>query len=239
MGGVYADAIALGIRAGSQCAGVQPVCPELVPKAEEYLSDEAERVRGDTSHRDDFEALRTLISKSDWHAEDDAVTKVGAAVIELGGVLDQLAEENQFLWWLNVQRSSLLNLRRQSLKPKDYALVAAKEAAERVELLPPPVSAVSLLEEVLNQCAKGADTPCLIEEMLNSQGARKLSLQANIASARLLCPLTNALMHLSSGMPFDKNWLVPLGGDEKATPTALAKRFFDELMFLKALEQIS
>jgi len=236
---VHADAIALGIRAGSRCAGAQPVCPELVPKAEEYLNEEAENVRGDTSNREDFEELRTLTSKADWHAEDDAVTKVGAAVIALGGILDQLSEENQFLWWLNVQRSSTLNVRRPSLKPKDYALVAAKEAAERVKLIPPPVSAVSLLEEVLSQCAKGADTTCLIEDMLKAQGAHTLVFSAKASSARLLCPLTNALMHLSKGMPFDKNWLVPLGGDEKATPTALAKRFFDELMFLKALELIS
>ena len=236
---VLADAIALGIRAGSRCGGVQPVCPELMPKAEAYLNEEAERVRGDTSSRDEFEELRTLTKQADWHAEDDAVTKVGAAVIELGGIIDQLAEENQFLWWLNVQRSSLLNVRRPSLKPKDYALVAAKEAAERVKLLPPPVSATSLLEEVFSQCAKGADTPCLIEEMLKAQGAHTLILPAKATSARLLCPLTSALLYLSSGMPFDKNWLVPLGCDEKATPTAIAKRFFDELMFLKALEQMS
>lgn len=236
---VLADAIALGIRAGSQCAGIQPVCTELVPRAQEYLTEEAERVRGNTSSRADFEALRTLTSKADWHAEADAVAKVAAAVVELGDVVDQLAEENQFLWWLNVQRSSLLNVRRPSLKPKDYALVAAKEAAERVELLPPPASAISLLEEVLSQCAKGADTPCLIDEMLKAPGSRTLILPAKANLGRVLCSLTNALMNLSSGMPFDKNWLVPLGEGEKATPTALAKRFFDELMFLKALEHIS
>lgn len=125
------------------------------------------------------------------------------------------------------------------LKPKDYAFVAAKEAAERVKLIPPPESAISILEEVMSQCSKGCDTALKVGEILRAgvaQGFEGFS-KAKIASA--VCPLSNLQMQLSSGKGIDEELIAARLGETKLTPSEASKIFFNELVFMKSLEYLS
>ena len=236
---VLADAIALGIRVGIRSSGVQPICTEFAQRAEEYLAEESERVRSDPMSREAVEELKTIADQDGWQTEDDTLEKFRAAVLELEGIFDQVAEENQFIWWLNIQRSPILSARRTTLKPKAYALVAAKEAAERVKILPPPSSALSILEEVLCQCMKGAETPCTFDDLLNSQNTHKIVLPVKAPAASILCTLSGALAKVQPSKTLNANSLEILGNKSSTTPTAAAKAFFNELVFMSALENLS
>jgi len=236
-----ADAVALGLLAAAfQSNRFQPVCDELMQRAIEYTATESERVRPTPEIEDNYRALRKAIDSSDWAGNADATTLLGNTVLKLGETMGRISEENQFLWWLLGRRSPLLNIRRDKLAPKDYALTAAAEAAERVALLPPPASVEALIGEALTQCSKGATAAISFIEFINAAKVDSISTTTITTGAHDLCPLASLVEARIAGEVVEGASLKKLRIPEKLkiSPMEAANQYFRELMFLKALAQL-
>ncbi len=237
-----ADAVALGFVAASfQPDRIMPVCKEFGIRVAEYLASESERIRPIPTFEGDYRLLEEAAEHEGWGDNPEATQLVGKAVLELGKTMGRIAEENQFLWWLLSRRSSLLNLRRQKLSPKEYALFAGAEAAERVALLPPPASVESLIDEVLSQCAKATNAAVPLTDFICATNIGNLSAVTAGAEAGELCPIKVLLGVRRAGSKVDGAALEKLSipAKLKISPTEAAKQYFHELMFLKALDQLT
>lgn len=240
-GTVEADAVALGLlAAGFQPDRIQAVCKELAQRATEYLATEAERVRPAPSVEGKYQALKKAVDASEWAANPEATKLLGNAVLELGETMGRIAEENQFLWWLLGRRSSLLNIRREKLSTKEYALLAGAEAAERIALLPPPASVESLIDEVLAHCAKASNLAVPLVDIIDAANIGSMKTAAPGGGAHKLCPLTGLLGVRREGGKVDGASLEKLNipAKLKVSPTEAANQYFRELMFLRALAQL-
>lgn len=238
---VKADAVALGLLAAAfQPDRIQPVCKELALRASEYLTTESERMRPTPKVASDYGTLQKATEAEGWEAEAAITGLIGKAVLELGETMGRIAEENQFLWWLIGQRSSLLNKPRKELLSKEYALLAGAEAAERVALLPPPASVDSLIAEALANCAKASDAAVLLADLIDAANINTLKTEATGADVRELCPLSNLIEVRRAGGKVDgaalENLKIP--AKLKVSPTEAANQYFRELMFLRALGQL-
>lgn len=238
-----ADAIALGLRAAAfPLERIQPICKEVMERAGEYLATESERIRpAPNIIKADFQALKTATETEGWETGEDATKLLGSALVELGDTMGRVAEENQFLWWLIGRRSPLLKQRRDKLTSQDYALVAAVEAASRVTLLPPPASVESLLNEVLAQCKNDPDSSMLLVETIGTPGADLVKSEKAGGQTTELTPVVSMLAVLRAGGKADAKGLkhLHLSPKFKSSPAATATQYFRELMFLRAIEQIS
>ena len=240
-GSVEADAVALGfVAAAFQPDRIQPVCKELGIRAAEYLASESERMRPIPSVEGDYRTLEKATEAEGWADNPEATQLVSKAVLELGETMGRIAEENQFLWWLLGRRSSLLNTRREKLSPKEYALLAGAEAAERVALLPPPASVESLIDEALSQCAKATNTAVPLADFIDAANIGSLSAVTAGAEVGKLCPLKGLLGVRRAGSKVDGASLEKLSmpAKLKVSPTEAANQYFRELMFLRALRQL-
>jgi len=240
-GSVEADAVALGfVAAAFQSDRIKPVCKELGIRAAEYLASESERKRPIPSVEGDWRSLEKATEVEGWADNPEATQLVSKAVLELGETMGRIAEENQFLWWLLGRRSSLLNTRREKLSPKEYALLAGAEAAQRVVLLPPPASVESLIDEVLLQCAKATNTAVPLADFIDATNICNLSAVTAGAEVGELCPLKGLLGVRRAGSKVDGASLEKLSipAKLKVSPTEAANQYFRELMFLRALEQL-
>lgn len=236
-----ADAAALGLVAASfQPGRIQPFCSDLVQRASEYLASESERMRPTPNDESAYGALKNAANSEDWADNEEATKWVGEAILELGETMGRIAEENQFLWWLLGRRSSILNTRREKISSREYALLAAAEAAERVALLPPPASVESLIAEVLSQCTKATDTAVPLTEIIEAANISILGAAEVRTKVGELCPLHGLLGVRRAGGKVDGGSLVKLciPAKYKISPTAAANQYFRELMFLRALEQL-
>lgn len=236
-----ADAVALGLVAAAfQPDRIRPICKELGIRASEYLASESERMRPTPRVERDFQALKTATESEDWGSNPEASQLIGKAVLELGDTMGRIAEENQYLWWLLGRWSSLLNMRREKLSSKEYALVAGEEAAERVALLPPPASVESLIDEVLTQCAKATNVAVPLVDIVNEAHIGRMKDESPVAEMGELCPLSGLIGARRAGGNVNAGALEKLGipGKLKVPPTEAAKQYFRELMFSSALAQL-
>lgn len=235
-----ADAVALGLVAAMfQPDRNQPVCKELALRASEYLAAEAERVRPTPKVSSDYRALNKAIETTDWAEKPESLQLIGKVALELGETMGRIAEENQFTWWLLGRRSSLLNMRRETLSSKEYALAAGAEAAERVALIPPPSSVASLIDEVLTHCEKASDSPVPLASLIEAVNIDCVKTAATGEAAQL-CPLTDLLEVRRAGGQVDDAALKNrnISAKLKVSPTKAASQFFHEIMFLRALEKL-
>jgi hypothetical protein len=236
-----ADAVALGLfSVAFQSDRIDPICKELAQRAAEYLASEAERVRPTPAVEGSYQALKTATEAEGWADEGGATVLVGKAILELGETMGRIAEENQFLWWLLGRRSSLLNMRREKLSQKEYALLAGAEAAERVALLPPPASMESLIDEVLSQCAKATNSPVPLVDFVEAANLASLRAATPEVDVGELCPLLGLVEVRRAGAKADSASLKKLSipAKLKVSPFEVANQYFRELMFLRALEQL-
>lgn len=237
-----AGAIALGLRAAAfPPERIQPICKEVTERAGQYLATESERIRPAPNVKADFQALKTATETEGWETAEDATKLLGSALVELGDTMGRVAEENQFLWWLVGRQSPLLKQRRDKLTSQDYALVAAVEAASRVMLLPPPASVESLLNEVLAQSKNDPDSSMLLVETIGTPSADLVKGEKAGGQTMELTPIAGTLAVLRAGGKADAKGLkhLHLSPKFKSSPAATASQYFRELMFLRAIEQIS
>ena len=236
-----ATAVALGVLAARfQPDRIQPVCEELAQRATEYSMNEADQMRPTPSVKGKYKALEKAVDAAEWSANPEATKLLGNAVLELGETMGRIAEENQFSWWLLSRRSSLLDMRREKLSSKEYALVAGAEAAERIALIPPPACVESLIDEVLTHCAKPSNSAVPLEEFIGAVNLDSLKAAATGAEVQGLCPLTGVLEVRRAGGKVDGATLEKFNipAKLKVSPTEVARQYFRELLFLRALAQI-
>lgn len=251
-----ADAFALGFQSASfPQSRVEPVCPDVLVRATQYLAKKSEDVRpaiyagaiekAEKQADAHFTALKKAVTDNVPAEIGKATEALGRGVLNaikesherLGQVIGRLSEESQFLWWLTGRWSSSLKLRREKLTIEAYALPAAAEAAERVIHLPPAASTESLLDEALSQCdKKGRDHLSLLDLVHASDVAWAQTMPSNAAAAEFTPLVTLLSERRQPGKP-DSNSLklLKIPVKAKTTPAEASRQFLRELMFLRAM----
>lgn len=252
-----ADAIALGLHAATFPQGrSEPVCQDVMTSAMQYLAQESERRRpeidpgvlekAEKQVESQYVALKKAAEANNVPDMTKAIETVGRGVLgamkasheRLGEVIGRLTEESQYLWWLIGRWSPNMKTRRDPLSAAEYALPAAAEAAARVSLLPPAASVEALLEEVLNQCGKrGEAKTSLLDLLLDGNHTQDDKTKAT----QELTPLATLLAERSQSSKPDVDSLKRLGFPPKATisPIEAARQYFRELVFIRAMADIS
>ncbi len=236
-----ADAVAMGLTAAAfPPSRVQPICKELSEHAAGYLAAESERVRPAVNLDGHFSKLKEAVDSDEWAANAEATTLLGDAVLTLGEALTQVSEENQFLWWLLGRRSPLLNIRREKLATKEYAFIAAHEAAQRVTMLPPPRSAEALIVEVLTQCPKFSTSPIPLNDLIEAANLELLKAKEFDGNTLNLTPIMTLLKVRNESGKVDAESFenVQLSFKLKVSSSDAAIQFFREEMFLRSLKDV-
>ena len=255
-----ADALALGLQAADFPQDrIKPICPDIMISFGKYLVEESERMRpqinpgnlGQASEDTEnyLSSLKEAIEGNNPQEIGKATEQLGRGLAgamekshqELGEVIERLGEESQFLWWLVGRRSPSLNVRREKLSPAEYALPVAQEARDRVVLLPPAASVESLLNEALSQCGKNANTSKTLIELIYSTGNGWLENSANETIAPEVTPITALLAEKkqTGKLTTEKLKRLHLPPRAKFTPVAVSQQYFKELMFLRAISEVS
>lgn len=253
---IDADALALGIRAANFGGHrTDPVCKEILARADEYLHIGAERVRPavmadvppklEQEAGAQIEALKKEAADGNAQAIANATAEVGSKLLNTlriyRGQWEKLMEESQFLWWLIGRRSAQLQSQRESLRADFYAFPAAAEAAERVALLPPAPSIESLLEEVLAQCKPTKNGEGDLQHFIAEASPLWARGAARAAQLQELTPIASLLGVRATEAKIDpKSWKpLRVTPKMKLSPAAAATQYFRELMFLRALNELS
>jgi len=254
-----ADALALGLQAAMfPLRQIEPVCDDLVTRANEYIHSESERIRPEidagliekAEKQSDGAraALKAAVDTGNVQEIGKAVDAFGLGVFaamkeshqQLGRVINRLTEESQFLWWIVGRRSSALNRPREKLTVETYSLTAAAEASERVALLPPAASVESLLEEALSQCGKGGRASVSFADLLQATD----SVWAKGAPASLVAPELTPITSLLAGWQHDKKpdedtlKKLSIPAKAKVSPVESAKQYYHELVFVRAMQEV-
>ena len=139
-----ADALSLGLQAADFPQDrIEPICPDIMISSGKYLVEESERIRPQIDSRNLGQAsedTKNYLSSLEKAFEGNnpqemgkATEQLGRSLLgaikksheELGGIIDRLAEESQFLWWLVGRRSPSLNAQREKLSPAEYAFACS------------------------------------------------------------------------------------------------------------------
>ncbi len=241
-----ADATALGIAAAVfSTESESAVCTDLLERVRGYLDEESNKVRPTPNSREDLKELKKILEEGDLEEgdleeESEPTLLLGKVVQSFGESLECIAEENQFLWWLVGKQSPILQERRETLSPEQYAMVAAKEAADRVNILPPPNSILSLLSEALSQCAGDPQKSTSLLKQLTAASSKMRESDSLIATTAELTPLSSAHSVVLSGGKIDANTLKKfrLPPRFSCSPLKLSVQYFRELMFFRALHHL-
>lgn len=249
-----ADALALGLKAAAYPPDrFHPAEQGIVDEAAAYLGKEANLLRpGQFGGRgnwetvvDDIEAL-VSIEPTDDAGSQKARTKLVKSLDAAGGEpLRRLAEETQLLWWLLGGYSSQLDCPIDEIDPIAYALVAASEITERVQLLPPPAAIEAILLKALESRKPGRSRKTTVKRIISATDAawraRTVS-RHPVADCLDLVPVATALAKMEEAGDAD---LVPklvakacpgFSADAEMKLEDVAVQYNRELMFVKALE---
>jgi hypothetical protein len=256
-----ADAIALGLQAASFPNGrVEAVCNDIISSGNNYLATESERMRPDIDAGSleksekqvdaQFANLKKVADTNSVPETAKAFETAGRGVFgamkesheRLSHVIGRLSEESQYLWWIVGRWSENLKSRREKLSAKAYSLPAAVEAADRVRLLPPAPSVESLIDEALGQCHERDGTAMPLTEIVQAADDAWAQTAAAGAVANELTPLATLLAERKQAGKPDGESLKRLGisgkVSAKATAGEVARQYFRELMFLRALREL-
>ncbi len=251
------DVFALGIRAASfpkhRC---NPPQRAIVDDLAKYLDAKSNAFRpndfGVAFHRQALlNALKTFRNESG--PEDESKNSQNSENLEtelrrsFGEPLQRISEESGLLWWLLGGYSPQLNQDTFSMSSDSYSLVAAWEAAERTQLLPPPPSIYPILNQVLINC-KGRRKPKPTLKVI--LGAVDASWRSRFVGAHMsqdcadLAPITTALAKLEdlediTGLAKIFSKVCPnVALDLALPPVEASRQLFNEIIFLKALSRL-
>ncbi|WP_395751680.1 GTPase-associated system all-helical protein GASH [Prosthecobacter sp.] len=259
-----ADAFGLGLCAANFPTGrVSPAQAGMVAEALSYLQNESARLRPNafassvetaTKKIAQKEALLVEVEATEDPVKLKAVTSayrktISEAITFAHGELDkrvqQLAEETGLLWWVLSEYSESLNLPVCEIAPEAYALVAAAEAATRTFLMPPPPSIKPLLSRVLKLCKREKKNATLADYLGETDSAWRANQvkTTSIADCRDIVPIFTALEkteeinEVSTVLKLLPKLCVGFNGDIQLTASAAAKQYYNEIVFIRALEQ--
>jgi hypothetical protein len=181
---------------------------------------------------------------NDDEARKTAQEELAEALHEnYGQKLQRLAEETGLLWWLLGGYSSAQKLKTDDVDNVAYALIAASEAAERTQLLPPPPSIYAILGRAIAPC-KVTKNHFSLKEFVNAADAtwRNKFVAAHPApDCADFVPFVTALAKteeagstgiLAKALP---KTCPGVAANSSLTPSEAAGQLYNELMFLKAL----
>lgn len=251
-----ANAFALGLRV-AQMAGrtIDPVQPKILSEAEKYLRAETERLRpaefgrGRLSDPGDNVSVHPAAAGAEENqlaagGDDQEVNTLRGEDPYLASEIRRLAEETGMLWWILTEYSPSLDCPTSSLTPPEYALVAAAEAADRTQIVPPPLSANALLTRALRPCKKVPKKTLTLADFLADTNPtwREARLKQNgCIDFPYLVPVTTALARIqevddAAQAAQGAAKLCPgIVAEHPLSPPEIAHLFYCELMFFKAL----
>lgn len=253
-----AIAFALGIRAASfpkhRCNPPQRAIGDALAK---FLDAKSNSLRpndfGLASQRQVLlNALKTFGNESgpeDEPKNSRTSEHLEAALAKMfGEPLQRLSEESALLWWLLGAYSAQLNQDTSGMSSDSYALVAAWEAAERTQLLPPPPSLYPILNQVLVNCKGGRKRNPTLMDILGASDAawRNRFVTAHPAQdCADLTPITTALIKLEDSEDITVvAKMLPkacpnVAPDLALPPVEAARQLFNEIIFLNALSRLN
>lgn len=257
-----ANAFALGLRAASfPDRRLKPIQPAILTEAEEYLHNEAGRLRPDEFATDVApEVLKTLLGQGKALVEAGATAdeaKKAAALASyhqsipsaiaashrvLASRIQQLAEEGALLWWVLSEFSDALQRPTCKLSPEAYAFAVAAEAAQRTIQLPPPPSIGPLLARALQPCKRNDRRLALSDYVKAVDPAWRANFHKsiNVSDCRDLSPLCTALeraegLGRAAALKTLSKDCPGVKGEALLTPAQAAQQFYNEILFLRAL----
>jgi len=254
-----ADVFALGVRAASfpnhRC---NPPQRAIVDELVRFLDEKSNALRpNDFSLNSHHVALLGAIKNFGIESGSEDDTKNSKCSEELlsaiakafGAPLQRLSEESALLWWLLGAYSPQSNKELSELSPENYALVAAWEAAERAQLLPPPPAIYPILNQVLQNCKKsGRKGNFTLKDIVaaTDSGWRNRFVSAHpTQDCSDLVPMATALTKFEeSGDVVVLTKVLPkfcpnVAPDLALPPVEAARQLFNEIIFLKALSRLN
>lgn len=259
------DALALGLLSACFQNNRQgPAQPAILTEADNYLYQESLKQRPDdfdaplpSSEKkiaSAYKALRESEATPDEAARQAAATAyhkaVSTAISDVGQQLTtrlrRLAEESSIAWWILGEYSELLGKPVSTVSADQYSLAAAAEAARRTRVLPPPSSMKAVLGRALKGCRKPGKAKLSISHYLGQQISWSVDYlkKVNAGDCIELVPLTAALQkmnELDDAAAVTKALPRLCPGIEQTaslTPVTAATQFYNELMFLRALDEL-
>lgn len=244
---IFARAAAFGLRAASfpahRCSPYENVVSQEMA---DFLREESESLRCAT-----FDPSQDAASFPEANAPPDAaMTTVSVRkLIDLfaqlyGKRIQRLSEESGVLWWFLGAFSDILNKESKDLTSESYALVAANEAADRIQLLPPPPSVHPLLGRALSKCKSFKKKKLTLKDFILASDEKWRSnflIVHKSANFGDLVPITTSLRKFD-----DSGDATVLGKAlQKACPGVspdlaiseleASTQMFDEIMFMRTL----
>lgn len=131
---------------------------------------------------DEIEGIQTAIAANVLSGIEEPITLLSEKMLMLlkglgkdvnrgfkafNGVIDQKQEEADILWWLFPGFSTDLDRPYNELKSCEAALVIARELAERIKILPGPLSAKAFIGKMMNHTQQ-TDESCSILDIIYS-----------------------------------------------------------------------
>jgi hypothetical protein len=253
-----ADAFALGMKAAAfpkhRC---NPAQRGIVEEMGKHLDTRANDLRPSDVHTTaDRDAIVEKLESFGAEAGGDnapALKKAAEGVAETldmtyGVRMQRLSEETGLLWWLLGGRSSELDREVFEMAADAYALIAAKEAADRTYILPPPPSIYAILGQSLKHC-KGSKkkNPTLKDAIAATDAAwrSKFAAAHSIADCGDLVPIVTSLTKVEDSgdigvLPKALQKACPgVAADLALPPPEAARQLYNELMFLKAIARLN
>jgi GTPase-associated system helical domain len=187
--------------------------------------------------------LTTKAIQSLAAAITEVATAAGEAVSEQARRLQLYREEVNVLWWLFAEHSRDTGHRMASLPLPAACLVAGKELADLIEVLPGPLAAAGLLDRMLRAVERELRPTTTLHEAINTAPREwRAGWVASTDGERVedLCPvLCSVRRSLETSGPDD--WAPPVktvtGVDvhRGLTPLDLAVQAYEEKLFVGAL----
>lgn len=196
-----------------------PIIPELLTIAQKYLFDRGIVVRQlngrprivGAKHDQLIEAVKTACATNSavqlgaplenvLKSLNDTINKVAAGTEATVAALEKneklLLEESNIVWWIFGERSRINGERFSDLDPALCALLAGKELADLVKLLPGPIAAPAYLDRVI----RNVDERKLNLSQLASSPNEQLLAALKTAHANVdLSPLSFIVSEISRG----------------------------------------
>lgn len=270
---VVADALALGMLCG-YCQGLRQkvVNGEIIEYARNYLVNESVKVRDidedlvikvpDVNLKNLLDALTAASTgssltvlqepiKAPFVKLADAIKELSSSINDMAGKIaqeiDSHRENSDILWWVFGEHSRDLNKRMSELPLPFAALIAGKELADLVRVIPGPLAAPAFLDKMLRFADSELSKPTSIKDGVNvapQEWRQQLIEGRGTRRVQGLCPVHLAIQ---KSLEFDKatQWLAPF---EKAaeiksksaiTPLDLAIQVYQERMLMRAVDVAS
>jgi hypothetical protein len=253
-----AEAFGLGLRAAvfpsHRC---NPVQKAIVEEMRDYLENRSNELRPNNFERLlEDESLADLVATVTGEPTANVTTQNGSSHRALANYvksnyvapLQRIAEESAVLWWMVGKYSSSLDKRTSELHSDDYALIAASEVAERMQISPPPPSIAAVIHCALSSCKaarkRKATLFTIVAAADKTWRGKFLSSRTTNDTADLV-PICAALSKIEDhpDMPAFSKALAKacpnVASDLDLTPPAASLQLFNEIVFLKALAKIN